>query len=245
MSTNIEMQHKLEDGSYDLLLPKSESKLITIDNTELNSHLGDTSTLEGNLEYLSRLYAYWWKRDVKTPVYTRKMGDKYTNGDGYKITTIGTKYNYNDMSGSFYIYYGDSLDFQSDGTPYISDQVNCKVEWIWESSRTDPEFTFSPSGRQDYHTYWNLDGYVCTRSNFSSANFGYNTGSYRTCDVYISYNYVMYKVSSSVSSYNMTTDYVYSFDRNANPDSGTTGNYTWTYKGIPFWNAVKDYISTD
>ena len=61
MSTNIEMQHKLEDGSYDLLLPKSESKLITINNTELNSHLGDTNTLEGNLEYLSRLYAYWWK----------------------------------------------------------------------------------------------------------------------------------------------------------------------------------------
>ena len=36
------------------------------------------------------------------------------------------------------------------------------------------------------------------------------------------------------------TDYIYSFSRDTYPDSGTVGNYTYTYLGIPFENAMKD-----
>lgn len=51
----------------------------------------------------------------------------------------------------------------------------------------------------------------------------------------------LYKMVSSVSGYtDGGTDYVYSFSRDAYPDSGTVGNYTYTYLGIPFENAMKD-----
>ena len=49
-----------------------------------------------------------------------------------------------------------------------------------------------------------------------------------------------WKLNVVVDHNDYVTDYVYSFSRDAYPDSGTVGNYTYTYLGIPFENAMKD-----
>ena len=49
-----------------------------------------------------------------------------------------------------------------------------------------------------------------------------------------------WKLSVELDHNEYVTDYVYSFSRDAYPDSGTVGNYTYTYLGIPFENAMKD-----
>lgn len=50
-------------------------------------------------------------------------------------------------------------------------------------------------------------------------------------------NSATYEINSTIDRIDTITDYVFSFERNAYPDSRTTGQYTYTYLGIPFENA--------
>lgn len=269
MSKNIEMQHKLEDGSYDLLLPKTESKLITVDNTELNSHLGDTNTLEGNLEYLSRLYAHWWKREIKIPVYSPSYGD-FIHWQDLGAVGLFALYNKKDtpIDNTFILYASNNLD-ESKSIPVLVNPVTITVRIDWQENYKSPTLYVNGVSNRDSvenikYSYWGQKSIDPADTNLTIYTSGENqkgAKGYLFCSHYDnSGNYARYgvslhnpsdnrdgltPVSMSLSSYNTTIDYVYSFDRNANPDSGTTGNYTWAYKGIPFWNAVKDYISTD
>mgnify|MGYP004682345397 FL=1 len=48
------------------------------------------------------------------------------------------------------------------------------------------------------------------------------------------------EITSQQISYTSTWDYIFSFERNAYPDSRTSGQYTYTYLGVPFENARGD-----
>lgn len=250
MAQNIEMQCKQSDGSYETLLPKSQANLLEINNTDLGSHLGGNTTVEGSLDYLSRMYAYWWKREIRIPTYNISRGDVVYN-KGY---SYGTMYHYNATQYlTFYPKVGNTLSTTRDGTVYIADQKDFTVQAVWESIRVEPELTISGGGLSGTTTnpndisgkYWNINGTICCeyrQDELSLNRWVSQEGTPVIAKFWIGYEErTLYKMVSSVSGYtDGGTDYVYSFSRDAYPDSGTVENYTYTYLGIPFENAMKD-----
>ena len=251
MAQNIEMQCKQSDGSYETLLPKTQANLLEINNTDLGNHLGGNTTVEGSLDYLSRMYAYWWKREIRVPTYniSRENVAWYRKGYSY-----GTMYHYSSTQYlTIYPKVGNTLSTTSDGTVYIVDQKNFTVQAVWESIRVEPELTISGGGLSSTSTdpnvvsgkYWNIDGVICCDSREIDRSLDMTVsdeGTPFTAKFWIGYQeMILYKMVSSVSGYtDGGTDYVYSFSRDTYPDSGTVGNYTYTYLGIPFENAMKD-----
>lgn len=251
MAQNIEMQCKQSDGSYETLLPKSQASLLEINNTDLGNHLGGNTTVEGSLDYLSRMYAYWWKREIRIPTYRISRENSAYINNRY---SYGSMVNYSSTQYfTFYPKVGNTLSTTRDGTVYIADQKNFTVQAVWERIRVEPELTISGGGLSGTTTdpnevsgkYWNLNGVICCNRDQSDQPL------YRYVDQEEqpnrAYFYAcgradyLYKMVSSVSGYtDGGTDYVYSFSRDAYPDSGTVGNYTYTYLGIPFENAMKD-----
>lgn len=250
MAQNIEMQCKQSDGSYETLLPKTQASLLEINNADLENHLGGNTTVEGSLDYLSRMYAYWWKREIRIPTYNiSRENSVYINGYSY-----GSMGNYSSTQYfTFYPKVGNTLSTTRDGTVYIADQKDFTVNAVWESIRVQPELTISGGGLSGTTTdpndirgkYWNLDGVICCNRNQNERSLYMYveqdgnpwTAYFNACGG----EGYLYKMVSSVSGYtDGGTDYVYSFSRGAYPDSGTVGNYTYTYLGIPFENAMKD-----
>ena len=250
MAQNIEMQCKQSDGSYETLLPKSQASLLEINNTDLGNHLGGNTTVEGSLDYLSRMYAYWWKREIRIPTYTISRDRVAWLRLGY---SYGTMYHYNSTQYlTIYPKVGNTLNTTSNGTVYIVDQKNFTVQLVWERDKVYPQPTISGGGLSgtttDSHQvsgkYWNIDGAICCNDSQSDQilDIAVTDGTPATAKFWVgSKERTLYKMVSSVSGYtDGGTDYVYSFSRDTYPDSGTVGNYTYTYLGIPFENAMKD-----
>lgn len=177
---------------------------------------------------------------------------------------------YRPVDSTFILYASDGLDNSKD-SPSLINPVTITVRVVWESSYKSPDMYVNNikanlgAVSSIKYKYWGKT--LISNPNVIDQIYTSGDGSYKGSKGYLfcnhyddDGNYKRYgisldnsedgnggltSVSMELSSYNTTTDYVYSFDRNANPDSGTTGNYTWTYKRIPFWNAVKDYISTN
>lgn len=243
MAQNIEMQCKQSDGSYETLLPKSQVSLLEINNTDLGNHLGGNTTVEGALDYLSRMYAYWWKRDIITPVY------KLVETGSQWFISLG-KQNWDSNSGSWY--YGsfswagiDNLTIKSDGT------IETREGWTFYTTsftcdKTDDFYSTYTSNNPNTITkrYVRYGDTIYTSSSANSRAMLYATsegasGYYLEVKSYnTSYNCVT--VTTALDHNEYETDYVYSFSRDAYPDSGTVGNYTYTYLGIPFENARND-----
>ena len=234
MAQNIEMQCKQSDVSYETLLPKTQASLLEINNTDLGNHLGGNTTVEGSLDYLSRMYAYWWKREVRIPVYTfsqgsyrRTRGIYYVEGVSYRSRT----------SGSAYQYAGNALGVNGAGNIYIKDQVQIYISWSWP--RGDSYLSWNATPNNGYF-YWLYNGEVCQLYNGSTKAVITGRGDSEK-DGYVCMPQDLYNINATITSYTVDrTDYVYSFSRNTYPDSGTVGNYTYTYLGIPFENAMKD-----
>lgn len=234
MAQIIEMQCKQSDGSYETLLPKSQASLLEINNTDLGSHLGGNTTVEGSLDYLSRMYAYWWKREIRIPVYTFSQGSYRRTKGIYYVS--GVQYQAR-IEGSAYQYAGNTLGVNSAGNIYIKDQVQIYISWSWPHGSAYFSWGATPN---DGYFYWIYDGEVCQLSQGSSKAYIQGGGSTEE-DGYVYMGKALYNINATVTSYeDGGTDYVYSFSRDTYPDSGTVGNYTYTYLGIPFENAMKD-----
>ena len=266
MAQNIEMQCKQSDGSYETLLPKSQASLLEINNTDLGSHLGGNTTVEGSLDYLSRLYAYWWKREGKSYeiIYT-PISDLGYSGYLRKSTLKVTSYNdsINDSAEWRVI---DSVEFNSVTGKFsetrITDYVatlSYKIKRYFSQNiqdyyyGTDSNSVVNPEQRSCNFVKFNGEYYVFKKESGEQVsswislggelrdydnpvNIGdiLNYGVYYSDDTKV----VCYKMSSQLKQSNI--DYVYSFSRDTYPDSGMVGNYTYTYLGIPFENAMKD-----
>lgn len=249
MAQNIEMQCKQSDGSYETLLPKSQASLLEINNTDLGNHLGGNTTVEGSLDYLSRMYAYWWKREIRIPTYNISKGELvYRNGYSY-----GTMVEWRSVYLTFYPRVRDTLATTDNGTVYIKDQKDFTVQAFWEDGKVQPALTITGGGLSGTSTsasdisrkYRNIGGtvYCNYREKVGSLWMQINQETNPDEAYFWALGTIdgLYKMVSSVSGYtDGGTDYVYSFSRDAYPDSGTVGNYTYTYLGIPFENAMKD-----
>ena len=244
MAQNIEMQCKQSDGSYETLLPKSQASLLEINNTDLGNHLGGNTTVEGSLDYLSRMYAYWWKRVTRVPKYELSYD---AAGGSWPRAIISELWSSTHAAEASF----------SVGTKIKIDEVNGVIsEDGWKTYNMYIKFD-----RSDYSIQWYNNGvFVGTNQIFGvivKANGYYyaadNNSSFKITPEYSNSDscVVSMKRSSSSSSSACVvsvkttyvdggTDYVYSFSRDAYPDSGTVGNYTYTYLGIPFENAMKD-----
>lgn len=257
MAQNIEMQCKQSDGSYETLLPKSQASLLEINNTDLGNHLGGNTTVEGSLDYLSRMYAYWWKRDIITPVYGLKW--TYINGGSgsskayYFARQSWSRSQYGKIEGVYRDYYYTYYSFESGNTLTAdasgnlvrgSDWSSTSVYWKYYSSEDEDLSETNPS-TWDSTNYVYYDGkYYSASVNGSTPNktahiqgYGLDSTGYKMT---LRGQDGLYEITTQVVRNDITTDYVYSFSRGAYPDSGTVGNYTYTYLGIPFENAMKD-----
>lgn len=249
MAQNIEMQCKQSDGSYETLLPKTQSSLITLNNTDLGNHLGGNTTVEGSLDYLSRMYAYWWKRVTRVPKYELSYdaaGGSWprvifsaawpSNKIVYFSFSVGSKIEIDQISGKIkeddwktynmaikYDPYDESASWYNNGVLVGSqDVVGVIVKY---NDGDNDNYYASSNNRSFYVTHRESSNSSCiiTMSSTSSSYQG------SACKVSVKTTYI-----------DGGTDYVYSFSRDAYPDSGTVGNYTYTYLGIPFENAMKD-----
>lgn len=260
MAQNIEMQCKQSDGSYETLLPKTQASLLEINNTDLGNHLGGNTTVEGSLDYLSRMYAYWWKRTTAKyeEVYedyraekqifrfneTLKIDNHAKISIPFEWSTINSL-NFNSATGQFEEI--GATNISSVGTYETTIQ-----DGIWEgTSRQTNTPQLNSYGtyikfKDNYYVVFNSDGKTYN-SNISlrfevNPPSTMNYGQIATFSVIPKFGmwsgYGSRKISSRFVS--SSIDYVYSFSRDAYPDSGTVGNYTYTYLGVPFENAMKD-----
>lgn len=255
MAQNIEMQCKQSDGSYETLLPKTQASLLEINNTDLGSHLGGNTTVEGSLDYLSRLYAYWWKRDIITPVYkiaTTLVSERYYNEGDYVVSQISYPYTINysrsgyrnpDYNTGIVVY--KQVSINSSGEIVLSNVTSSLVVYPLAYSGDDSDtinwkWVSEPWSGGEYIYVKTSNGYFKT-SGLYFMEYTYNAKTPYCLLESNSSNYDRsWKLSVELDHNEYVTDYVYSFSRDAYPDSGTVGNYTYTYLGIPFENAMKD-----
>lgn len=268
MAQNIEMQCKQSDGSYETLLPKTQASLLEINNTDLGNHLGGNTTVEGSLDYLSRMYAYWWKREEKiyeivyTPI-TELAYSGYLRKSQLKVTDYS-----NSVNDSAEWRGIDSLEFNRNTgkfneirtTDYVA-TLSYKIKRYFSQNiqeyfyGTDSNSTVVPESKVCNFVRFNGDYYVNKLESGEQFSVYINlSGEYRGYDnpveigdiLHYGVTYarsntmssICYKMSSQLKQNNI--EYIYSFSRDAYPDSGTVGNYTYTYLGIPFENAMKD-----
>lgn len=229
-TTNIKINSLRTE--YDFLRPCTDTSLISLDNSTLSSQLNNQVTLEGALDYLSRIYAHWWKRELKVPVY----GTQEIQGTS---TPILQKQYWQTWQSSF----TSSLSFQSSDSivenraaiNLVSPSViNYSVSW----TQAGDEFTTNssyPASSKKYVKYNNVIYY----DKIGISIFYNGNSDSRYIEYYVratAYNYPS-TLSRTISSYETTTDYIFSFNRNAYPDSRTSRQYTYTYLGVPFENA--------
>ena len=260
MAQNIEMQCKQSDGSYETLLPKTQASLLEINNTDLGNHLGGNTTVEGSLDYLSRMYAYWWKREIKTSIYKLNWTQKATSGHYYFLPENNGVYKWDGRENG---YIGNQYcDYQyARKTVSYGDQLTIDSNGVIQKSRNWSSYTILSKYNQRYDkisvTPSNVPrtNYICLDGEYYSASSNGaspNTSLYATAaaDQFNTAGWKMqmasdngssiYKITSILDHVDTITDYVFSFERNAYSDSRTIGQYTYTYLGIPFENAMKD-----
>lgn len=254
MAQNIEMQCKQSDGSYETLLPKTQSSLITLNNTDLGNHLGGNTTVEGSLDYLSRIYAYWWKRDIITPVYKfteTAVTEQYYNKGNYLVQTINYPYQVSYSKSGY-----KNQAYNTGIVVYKQASINSSGQIVL--SNVTSSLVGYPEGNSDDSRYttwrwssvpWDGINYVYVKTSngyFKTTALGCMSDTYDDKKYYChlegntSQQTFSWKLNVVVDHNDYVTDYVYSFSRDAYPDSGTVGNYTYTYLGIPFENAMKD-----
>lgn len=244
MAQNIEMQCKQSDGSYETLLPKSQASLLEINNTDLGNHLGGNTTVEGALDYLSRMYAYWWKRDIITPVYKLVM-----TAASKSYILLGEQ-KWDSYSGNWY--YGsyswagtDNLTIKADGTIETREGWSFYTTGFTCDKSDDFYSTYTTNNPNNITKRYVRYGDTIYTSSLESSRAIIRVTSEGSSGYYLearSYNtsYKCATMTTELDHNEYVTDYVYSFSRDAYPDSGTVGNYTYTYLGIPFENAMKD-----
>ena len=223
---------------YDFLRPCTDTSLISLDNPQLATQLNNQITLEGALDCLSRIYAHWWKREIKIPVYTNSL----SGTNNYVIYT-------NSLSNSEKTYQetwqlANSVLISSSGVVSLKDPKSYSATYRWHKngngvwllsfvSGTDPLSVWGQylkSGRSST-IYYNSEEISIKPQEYDGDSY-----EYRVC-IQPKSGGSLFTVSSKITSYNTTTDYVFSFKRNTYPDSRTSRQYTYTYLGIPFENA--------
>lgn len=233
-TTNIKINSLRTE--YNFLRPCTDTSLISLDNSTLSSQFNNQTSLEGVLDYLSRIYAHWWKREIRIPIYGEKL--ESIPSSQYESTPIKIEENVDVSETKSFVWQGSptiKIDSNTGGIS-LDSPISYTVEYDYGGSGVGGE-------RETYvefdNKFYTADG--CTSSIITniegnsahSATVNYCVYSYGGSGNYPSIK----EITSQQVSYTSTWDYIFSFERNAYPDSRTIGQYTYTYLGIPFENA--------
>ena len=263
-TTNIKINSLRTE--YDFLRPCTDTSLISLDNSTLSSQLNNQTTLEGVLDYLSRIYAHWWKREQKVYqiVYEDIVGEPsswaqilYQNP-----TTFTAKENAQDSATytwdkieSLSLNTSTGIFIETRSTTY-SVSGNVKISYLHDVSERRWYYYTTTSQSHNPNQVWTNkyikfknEYYIARHLNgeqtqfalqFSTNPYGeVNVGDKIACCLQCvdaqEQNIKLSKVTSQFVS--SSVEYVFSFSRNAYPDSGEVDNYIYTYLGVPFENA--------
>lgn len=165
---------------------------------------------------LNQLYRYWWKRSVVSVKYIENISDS-----NVQITVAGQ----NDDEGNKFIYitYNNSIVISSSGIVSLAAGSGTKR---FSSYFSDSDY-FPKSLSELKGKYASIQGSIYYFADDSTCSV-----SDKTLDWYFGLRTVTaQKVESGYS------DYIFSTDRDAYPDSGIQNGYEYQYLGIPFENA--------
>ena len=165
---------------------------------------------------LNQMYRYWWKRSVVSVEYVEKISDS-----NVQITVAGQ----NDDEGNKFIYitYNNSIVISSSGIVSLAAGSGTKR---FSSYFSDSDY-FPKSLSELKGKYASIQGNIYYFADDATCSV-----SDKTLDWYFGLRTVTaQKVESGYS------DYIFSTDRDAYPDSGIQNGYEYQYLGIPFENA--------
>lgn len=165
---------------------------------------------------LNQLYRYWWKRSVVSVEYIENISDS-----NVQITVAGQ----NDDEGNKFIYitYNNSIVISSSGIVSLAAGSGTKR---FSSYFSDSDY-FPKSLSELKGKYASIQGNIYYFADDATCSV-----SDKTLDWYFGLRTVTaQKVESGYS------DYIFSTDRDAYPDSGIQNGYEYQYLGIPFENA--------
>ena len=165
---------------------------------------------------LNQLYRYWWKRSVVSVKYIENISDS-----NVQITVAGQ----NDDEGNKFIYitYNNSIVISSSGIVSLAAGSGTKR---FSSYFSDSDY-FPKSLSELKGKYASIQGNIYYFADDATCSV-----SDKTLDWYFGLRTVTaQKVESGYS------DYIFSTDRDAYPDSGIQNGYEYQYLGIPFENA--------
>lgn len=233
-TTNIKINSLRTE--YDFLRPCTDTSLISLDNSTLSSQFNNQTSLEGVLDYLSRIYAHWWKREIRTPIYGEKL--EPIQSSQYESTPIKIEENVDVSETKSFVWQGSNTIKIDSNTGEISldSPISYTVEYGFSGSGVEGEREKYVKFDNKFYTADECTSSIITRikgNSAHSATVNYCVYSYKHSGYYPSIK----EISSQQVSYTSTWDYIFSFERNAYPDSRTIGQYTYTYLGIPFENA--------
>lgn len=233
-TTNIKINSLRTE--YDFLRPYTDTSLISLNNPTLSSQLNNQITLEGALDYLSRIYAYWWKREIRIPVFGEKL--ESIKSSQYESTPIKIEENVDVSETKSFVWQGSNTIKIDSNTGEISldSPISYTVEYGFSGSGVEGAREKYVKFDNKFYTADECTSSIITRiegNSAHSATVNYCVYSYKRSGYYPSIK----EITSQQVSYTSTWDYIFSFERNAYPDSRTTGQYTYTYLGIPFENA--------
>ena len=165
---------------------------------------------------LNQMYRYWWKRSVVSVEYIENISDS-----NVQITVAGQ----NDDEGNKFIYitYNNSIVISSSGIVSLAAGSGTKR---FSSYFSDSDY-FPKSLSELKGKYASIQGSIYYFADDATCSV-----SDKTLDWYFGLRTVTaQKVESGYS------DYIFSTDRDAYPDSGIQNGYEYHYLGIPFENA--------
>ena len=165
---------------------------------------------------LNQLYRYWWKQSVVSVEYVEKISDA-----NVQVTVAGQ----NDDEGNKFIYitYNNSIVISSSGIVSLAAGSGTKR---FSSYFSDSDY-FPKSLSELKGKYASIQGNIYYFADDATCSV-----SDKTLDWYFGLRTVTaQKVESGYS------DYIFSTDRDAYPDSGIQNGYEYQYLGIPFENA--------
>lgn len=236
-TTNIKINSLRTE--YDFLRPCTDTSLISLDNSTLSSQLNNQITLEGALDYLSRIYAHWWKRENRVPVYGEKL-TSIGKSSTYLSDVILTKNNVSVERENYETWQGaDSITINpNSGKISLQSITTYSERYGWNgSSETSPRANYVCFNNRIFTADESCTSKIQIKVDYdrtpTNSTVTYYIYSYRASR----YTPTISEVTSQQVSYTSTWDYIFSFERNAYPDSRTSGQYTYTYLGIPFENA--------
>ena len=165
---------------------------------------------------LNQMYRYWWKRSVVSVEYIENISDS-----NVQITVAGQ----NDDEGNKFIYitYNNSIVISGSGIVSLAAGSGTKR---FSSYFSDSDY-FPKSLSELKGKYASIQGSIYYFADDATCSV-----SDKTLDWYFGLRTVTaQKVESGYS------DYIFSTDRDAYPDSGIQNGYEYHYLGIPFENA--------